>query len=99
MDYTIAVDDERSMSESWMMAAGRNGIPSAFIVGKDGTVEWIGHPATMDEPLEKIVDGSGTGMPSPRPRPSGPASSRRSTASCHAAVRGYRQERLEAMKG
>ncbi|MEE2719625.1 MAG: redoxin family protein [Planctomycetota bacterium] len=58
MDYTIAVDDERSMSESWMMAAGRNGIPSAFIVGKDGTVEWIGHPATMDEPLEKIVDGS-----------------------------------------
>ena len=58
MDYTIAVDDDRSMSESWMMPAGRNGIPSAFIVGKGGTVEWIGHPATMDEPLEKIVDGS-----------------------------------------
>ena len=58
MDYTIAVDDDRSMSESWMMPAGRNGIPSAFIVGKDGTVEWIGHPASMDEPLEKIVDGS-----------------------------------------
>ena len=58
MDYTIAVDEGNSMSETWMMPAGRNGIPSAFIVGKDGTVEWIGHPATMDEPLEKIVDGS-----------------------------------------
>jgi hypothetical protein len=40
-----------------MKAAGENGIPSAFIVGKDGKIAWIGHPMEMDKPLEKIVAG------------------------------------------
>jgi tetratricopeptide (TPR) repeat protein len=40
-----------------MAAAKQNGIPCAFIVGKDGHVEWIGHPMQMDDPLEKIVKG------------------------------------------
>jgi tetratricopeptide (TPR) repeat protein len=26
-------------------------------VGKEGLVEWIGHPMQMDEPLEKVIDG------------------------------------------
>jgi tetratricopeptide (TPR) repeat protein len=38
-----------------MQAAAQNGIPTAFIVGKSGLIEWIGHPMTMDEPLAKIV--------------------------------------------
>jgi thiol-disulfide isomerase/thioredoxin len=58
MNYTIAVDDGSSMSDSWMRPAGRNGIPSAFIVGKDAHIEWIGHPMSMDEPLEQIVNGT-----------------------------------------
>lgn len=58
MDYTIAVDEDSSMSDTWMRPAGRNGIPAAFIVGKDGTIEWIGHPMSMDEPLEQIVAGT-----------------------------------------
>lgn len=58
MNYTVAVDDDESMSATWMRAAGRNGIPSAFIVGKDGHVEWIGHPMTMDKPLEEVVNGT-----------------------------------------
>jgi hypothetical protein len=41
-----------------MEAAGQNGIPTCFIVGKSGLVEWIGHPMSMDEPLEKVVTGS-----------------------------------------
>jgi thiol-disulfide isomerase/thioredoxin len=56
--YTIAIDDESKTSTMFMRAAGENGIPCAFIVGKDGIIEWIGHPMTMDEPLAKVVAGS-----------------------------------------
>ena len=34
-----------------MQAAYQPGIPTAFIVGKDSKIEWIGHPMRMDEPL------------------------------------------------
>jgi tetratricopeptide (TPR) repeat protein len=27
-------------------------------VGRDGVIEWIGHPARIDEPLAKVVDGT-----------------------------------------
>jgi len=66
MAYTVAVEskfedsaDVRTgkMAKNWMLAAGRNGIPAAFIVDKAGRIAWIGHPMRMDEPLEKIVDG------------------------------------------
>jgi tetratricopeptide (TPR) repeat protein len=39
-----------------MQAAGENGIPSAFIV-KDNIIMWIGHPMSMDKPLEEIQSG------------------------------------------
>ena len=55
--YTIALDSEDKTNTAYMKAAGQNGIPCAFVVGKDGHVEWIGHPATMDKPLEMIVAG------------------------------------------
>ncbi|MFO0829581.1 MAG: redoxin domain-containing protein [Phycisphaerales bacterium] len=55
MRYTVATDPDRSTHTSYMKAAGQNGIPTAFIVGKTGNVEWIGHPMSMEEPLDKIV--------------------------------------------
>jgi thiol-disulfide isomerase/thioredoxin len=66
MAYRVAIDavpdggnrNEGTMAKSWMTAAGRNGIPSAFIVSGEGKIYWIGHPMEMDEPLEKIVSGS-----------------------------------------
>lgn len=54
--YCLTTDPDRSVYESYMKAAGQNGIPTAFIVGKTGLVEWVGHPMSMDEPLEKIVE-------------------------------------------
>ena len=56
--YVIAIDDDKKTSTAYMRAAGQNVIPTAFIVGKTGLVEWIGHPMSMDEPLAQIVDGS-----------------------------------------
>lgn len=55
IQYRLATDDHRATSDAYMRAAGQSGIPTAFIVGRDGRIEWIGHPMTMDEPLAKIV--------------------------------------------
>jgi tetratricopeptide (TPR) repeat protein len=46
------------MAKSWMQAASQEGIPTAFIINKEGKIAWIGHPMKMDEPLEKIAAGS-----------------------------------------
>jgi thiol-disulfide isomerase/thioredoxin len=54
--YCLTTDPDKSNYAAYMDAAGQNGIPTAFIVGKDGYVEWIGHPMTMDEPLKAIVE-------------------------------------------
>lgn len=54
--YCLTTDPDESVKKDYFRAAGRTGIPCAFIVGKTGVVEWIGHPMRMDEPLEKVVN-------------------------------------------
>jgi len=59
MDYHVAAEGtDRTMATTWMTAADRKGIPCAFIVGKDGKIAWIGHPAAMDQVLEEVVGGA-----------------------------------------
>ncbi|NBV45797.1 MAG: TlpA family protein disulfide reductase [Planctomycetia bacterium] len=57
-NYLLTTDPDGSVSRAYMEAAGQNGIPCAFIVGKTGEIEWIGHPMQMDAPLEGIVAGT-----------------------------------------
>ena len=56
--YCLTTDPDKSVNADYMDAAGQNGIPTCFIVGKSGQIEWIGHPMEMDEPLEKVVGDS-----------------------------------------
>jgi thiol-disulfide isomerase/thioredoxin len=54
MTYRVALDDKTDsekgkMAETWMAAAGRNGIPSAFLVDTKGVIAWIGHPMQLQE--------------------------------------------------
>ncbi len=63
MDYHVAMDDKSksekgAMAEGWMTAAGRTGIPSAFIVDKESKIAWIGHPMEMDNALKQVVAGT-----------------------------------------
>jgi len=58
MGYRVAFDEDRSMATTWMDASGQQGIPCAFIVGKNGIIEWIGHPMEMDKPLAAVVAGT-----------------------------------------
>ena len=56
--YCLTTDPDRSVHTAYMEAAVQGGIPTAFIVGKDQKIEWIGHPMSMDEPLSEIVAGT-----------------------------------------
>jgi thiol-disulfide isomerase/thioredoxin len=66
MAYRVAMDavpdkdkaNDGAMAKNWMAAAEQNGIPTAFVINKEGKIAWIGHPMSMDEPLEKITSGS-----------------------------------------
>jgi thiol-disulfide isomerase/thioredoxin len=72
MGYSVALDDvpadavekgkrecgDGKVATAWMRAAGKNLIPTVFIVGRDGKIAWIGEPNEMDEPLERVVAGS-----------------------------------------
>jgi tetratricopeptide (TPR) repeat protein len=54
--YCLTTDPDESVKQDYFRAAGRSGIPCAYIVGKGGIVEWIGHPMAMDKPLKQIVN-------------------------------------------
>lgn len=56
--YCLTTDPDGSVHSAYMNAAGQNGIPCCFIVGKTGQIEWIGHPIEMDEPLAAVVDNT-----------------------------------------
>jgi thiol-disulfide isomerase/thioredoxin len=64
MTYRVALDDKSqeergAMAKTWMEAAGQNGIPSAFVIGKDGKIAWIGHPSRLNEQiLSSVLDGT-----------------------------------------
>jgi thiol-disulfide isomerase/thioredoxin len=62
MTYRVAMDTEGAkgkMAETWMEAAGQNGIPAAFLVGKQGRIAWIGHPMELKErTIEEVLEGT-----------------------------------------
>ena len=43
MDYTVVIDDSRTLSNKYMKKYGVKGIPHAFVI-KDGEVVWHDHP-------------------------------------------------------
>ena len=63
MTYRVALDnkdgsEKGKMAETWMEAAGQNGIPSAFLIDKQGVIVWIGHPMQLKESMiEEVIAG------------------------------------------
>ena len=51
----MATDPDGSTHASYTEVSGLPGIPAAFLIGKTGKVEWMGHPLEIDEPLELVV--------------------------------------------
>ncbi len=54
--YSLTTDPDGSVHEDYMEGANQAGIPTSFIVGKSGLIEWIGHPMELDAPLEAVVN-------------------------------------------
>lgn len=53
--YRVVSDPDGSTSKDYLEASGQQGIPCAFLVGKTGEVEWIGHPMSIDTVLADVV--------------------------------------------
>ena len=58
MAYTVAFDGDSKTYDSYMRSAEQSGIPTAFIVNRKGQLAWLGHPMSMDKPLEEILAGT-----------------------------------------
>ena len=54
-NYCLTADPDESSHVAYTQAAEVPGIPTAFLIGKTGKIEWIGHPMEIDEPLELVV--------------------------------------------
>jgi len=54
--YTIAIDQNNRSKSAYMSAAQVSTIPTAFLVGKDGRIKYIGIPAKIDAALEAAVN-------------------------------------------
>lgn len=63
LDYIVAMDDpqKKTLFDSWMLAAGSYSIPTAFIIGRDGRLAYLGIPIdyeaqyTFDRALEDAI--------------------------------------------
>ncbi|WP_146119087.1 TlpA disulfide reductase family protein [Blastopirellula marina] len=54
-EYSLTTDPDSSVFTAYMQGAGQKVIPTAFVVGKTGQIEWIGHPKDLDQPLAAVV--------------------------------------------
>ena len=59
MDYVVAIDPQRKISNGYMKAYKQRGIPTAFIVDQKLRVVWVGHPMSdLETVLEEVVAGT-----------------------------------------
>ena len=57
LGYTFCFGEEKDVYDSWMGAAGQNGIPCCFVVDRETKIAYIGHPMYLDLVLPKVVEG------------------------------------------
>ena len=61
MDYRVAVDTpDKAMESTWFKPAGTAGIPTAYIIDRNGLVAWvgIGAPADVERIAVAVADGN-----------------------------------------
>ena len=56
--YSIAADPDRSVMKAYMVAAAIGEVPTTFVVGREGVLEWIGHPSGAADVLRAVADNS-----------------------------------------
>jgi hypothetical protein len=56
--YCLVSDPDGSTQRDYMDAARMNSIPTAFVIGKDSRIRWVGHPMELDAAIEAAVTGT-----------------------------------------
>lgn len=54
--FPVGADPDLSTHAGCFDAVGEQGVPTVFLVGRDGRLEWIGHPDILEEPLRQVVE-------------------------------------------
>jgi thiol-disulfide isomerase/thioredoxin len=59
MEYAVGIDHRGATERAWMKAAGKNGIHTAFVVDRGGSIQFIGHPLSeeFESVLAKVMTG------------------------------------------
>ncbi|MFK4719345.1 thiol-disulfide isomerase/thioredoxin [Bradyrhizobium niftali] len=58
LNYRVGLDYTRDMDKLWMDSSVSVGIPTSFVVDRDGHIAFIGSPTQLDDVLPKILTGS-----------------------------------------
>lgn len=59
MDYRIALDKDQETAKAFDKIAEMPGIPTAYVINKDGKVVWAGHPlGDLEDVLSKLTKDS-----------------------------------------
>ena len=70
MRFAVAMEDPTTLHvyRDWLLASGNRGIPTTFIVDREGRLAWIGHPTVanekpafrmnLDQALSKVLAGT-----------------------------------------
>ncbi|ESZ70086.1 TlpA disulfide reductase family protein [Mesorhizobium sp. L103C105A0] len=58
LNHRIAFDVTGEMKKLWREPSFSVGIPTSFVVDRDGHIAFIGHPSQLDEVLPKVLNGS-----------------------------------------
>lgn len=56
--FPVGCDPDLSTHAGYLDAVREDGVPTAFLIGKDGRLEWYGHPEILEEPLRQVVEGT-----------------------------------------
>ncbi|MFM7041533.1 MAG: redoxin domain-containing protein [Planctomycetaceae bacterium] len=57
-EFPVGCDPDLSTHAGYLDAVREDGVPTAFLIGKDGRLEWYGHPEILEEPLRQVVEGT-----------------------------------------
>lgn len=57
-DFFVGIDKDSASWNAWGVAAGRNSIPTTFLVDAGGKIAWVGHPVELEKkaPLVKCLE-------------------------------------------
>ncbi|WP_225133387.1 MULTISPECIES: TlpA disulfide reductase family protein [Bradyrhizobium] len=58
LNYRIGFDYTGEMEKLWLDASLSVGIPTSFVVDRDGRIAFVGFPTQLDDVLPKILTGS-----------------------------------------